>query len=145
MAMLKYHGRAEYAEFYGRMLAETFGEDWKRLGIKVLAPVPVHGKRLRERGYNQAELLADAISDISGIPVDTELIIRSSSTVAQKKLSREERSLNLRSAFQPGKNVPPDTVLVVDDIYTTGATADACAGVLLAAGAKRVYITTVCC
>jgi len=145
MALLKYHGRAEYADFYGRMLAETFGDTWKRLGIRVLAPVPVHGKRLRERGYNQAELLADAISEATGIPVDTSLIIRSSETVAQKKLSREERSLNLRNAFQPGKNTPPDTVLVVDDIYTTGATADACAGVLLRAGAKKVYVTTVCC
>lgn len=145
MALLKYHGRAEYADFYGRMLVDTFGEKWKSLGIRTLAPVPVHGKRLRERGYNQAELLAKAISEVTGIPVDTGLIIRSSSTVAQKKLTREERSLNLRNAFQPGKNRPPDTVLVVDDIFTTGATADACAAVLLKNGAKRVYVTTVCC
>ena len=145
LAAMKYHGRAEYAAFYGERLAECFGEAWKELGIQCLVPVPVHPGRLRKRGYNQAELLAEAIAKVTGIPLRTELLIRTKATTAQKKLSREERSLNLCRAFQPGEGEVPERVLLVDDIYTTGATADACAAVLLRMGAAEVYVTTVCC
>ena len=144
MAAMKYRGRAEYAAFYGKMLALNFGKIWHGLGIEGIVPVPVHKKRLKERGYNQAELLAEAVEEETGIPLLTGCLIRGESTKAQKKLSREERFANLRSAFQPGEKAPPDVVLLVDDIYTTGATADACAEVLLRAGAKRVFLTTVC-
>ena len=145
LAAMKYHGRAEYAAFYGGRLAETYGELWKELGIQCLVPVPVHPGRLRKRGYNQAELLAEAIAGATGIPMRNDLLRRIKATTAQKKLSREERSLNLCRAFQPGESSAPDRVLLVDDIYTTGATADACAGVLLGMGAAEVYVTTVCC
>ena len=145
MAALKYHGRAEYAEFYGQLLAQCFSDQWKLLGIDCIVPVPVHPHRLRKRGYNQAALIAGAVSDATGIPMKEELLIRNTDTVAQKKLSREERSLNLRAAFAAGASPMPKTVLLVDDIFTTGATADACTEVLLGAGAKRVYLTTVCC
>jgi len=145
MAAMKYHGRAEYAAFYGRLLAETFGREWKELGVGALVPVPVHKEKLKKRGYNQAELLADAMAEILRLPIDRTVLIRGEETRAQKKLSREERFLNLRTAFQPGKDIPADTVLLVDDIYTTGATADACTEALREAGAKRVFITAVCC
>ncbi len=145
MAALKYHGRAEYADFYGKLMAEHFADRWKEIAPDCLVPVPVHPHRLRKRGYNQAALLAQAMSRSLGIPVNENLLIRSADTTAQKKLSREERALNLRSAFQPGPETPPPCVLLVDDIYTTGATVDACTEVLLASGAKRVYSTSVCC
>ena len=145
LAGLKYHGRAEYATFYGRLLATRFREAWEELQPDCMVPVPVHPHRLRKRGYNQAALIAEAISEVMGIPVREDLLVRTADTKAQKKLSREERSLNLRSAFQPGISTPPPCVLLVDDIYTTGATADACTEVLLSAGAQRVYVTTVCC
>ena len=145
MAAMKYHGRAEYAEFYGRSLSEAFGETWKAYGIEGLVPVPVHRRRLRKRGYNQAELLARAVARETGLPVFPDALCRGISTTAQKKLSREERASNLREAFQPGSQSPPARVLLVDDIFTTGATADACAEVLLRMGAEEVYLTTVCC
>ena len=145
MAALKYHGRAEYASFYGGLIADRFADQWKELMPDVLVPVPVHPHRLRKRGYNQAALIADAISGKTGIPVNERILVRGTDTVAQKKLSREERALNLRSAFRPGPEKPPATVLLVDDIFTTGATADACTEVLLRSGAERVYVTTVCC
>lgn len=145
MAAMKYHGRAEYAAFYGSLLAECFGREWETLKIDCLIPVPVHKDKLKKRGYNQAELLAEALGEILQLPVDNRILIRGEDTRAQKKLSRDERFMNLRSAFQPGSVTPPETVLLVDDIYTTGATADACAEVLFKAGAERVYITTVCC
>ncbi len=144
MAELKYHGRAEYADFYGEQLGRAFGETFRSLGIQGLVPVPVHKKRLAKRGYNQAELLAGALSRQTGIPLYTNVLLRREDTAAQKKLSREERALNLRTAFSVGDK-PPERVLIVDDIYTTGATADACAAALLRAGAVEVYVTTVAC
>ena len=98
MAAMKYRGRAEYASFYGEQLAIQFGREWSSLRIGGIIPVPVHKKRLRERGYNQAELIAEAVSRETGIPLETECLIRGESTKAQKKLSREERFINLRSA-----------------------------------------------
>ena len=145
MAAMKYHGRAEYAVFYGKLLAVSFGREWAEFGIKEIVPVPVHSEKLKKRGYNQAELLAEAMAEQLELPVNKGILIRKEETRAQKKLSREERFLNLRSAFQPGEGTVPDTVLLVDDIYTTGATADACAEALKRAGARRVYVTTVCC
>ncbi len=143
MAALKYHGRAEYADFYGRLVAQSFRDSLMGLGADCLVPVPVHPHRRKKRGYNQAALIAEAMSEELGLPVREELLIRSEDTVAQKKLSREERSLNLRSAFQAGAGTPPPCVILVDDIYTTGATADACTEVLLRAGAEQVYVATV--
>ncbi len=145
VAAMKYHGRAEYASFYGGLLADTFGEEWKALGIKELIPVPVHSEKLKKRGYNQAELIAEAVAHKLKFSVNKTILVRCEETRAQKKLSREERFLNLRSAFQPGEGTAAEEVLLVDDIYTTGATADACAEALKRAGAKRVYVTTVCC
>ena len=144
MAALKYQGRAEYAEYYGGLLADRFRETWQELVPDALVPVPVHPNRLRKRGYNQAERLAAAMSAKTGIPVREDLLIRATDTRAQKKLSREDRTLNLRSAFQPGTATSPPCVVLVDDIYTTGATVDACAEVLLRSGAERVYVAVVC-
>ena len=145
MAAMKYQGRAEYAVFYGELLAKHFRSVWQELAPDALVPVPVHPNRLRKRGYNQAERIASAMSAKTGIPVREDLLIRAEDTKAQKKLSREDRSLNLRAAFQPGTGVSPPCVILVDDIYTTGATVDACARVLLQNGAKQVYVAVVCC
>ena len=142
---MKYRGRAEYADFYGRLMGEFFRETWKTLAPEALVPVPVHPHRLRKRGYNQAELLAKAMSKVTGIPVRADLLMRVEDTKAQKALSREDRSLNLRAAFQAGEGPMPRRLVLVDDIYTTGATADACTEALLRAGAERVYVATVCC
>ncbi len=145
MAAMKYRGRAEYADFYGGLLADRFRNVWREIAPGALVPVPVHAHRLKKRGYNQAERIAAAMAARTGIPVREDLLLRVQDTKAQKKLSREERSLNLRAAFQAGPGVPPDCVVLVDDIYTTGATVDACTEVLLRAGVKRVYVAVVCC
>ena len=145
MAAMKYRGRAEYADFYGGLLADRYREVWQELNPDALVPVPVHPHRLRKRGYNQAERIAAAMSKRTGIPVREDLLIRVQDTKAQKKLSREERSLNLRAAFQAGEGTVPPCVVLVDDIYTTGATVDACAEVLLRSGATHIYVAPVCC
>jgi ComF family protein len=105
---------------------------------KVVVPVPLHRARARERGFNQAELLAKQL----GIPVNTRLLRRRKNTPSQTGLSRSQRTLNLSAAFEVRGRVP-ETVLVVDDVYTTGSTMHEIAKTLKRAGASRVEVLTV--
>ena len=144
LARLKYEARQEYAEFYGHELAVHFKESFLKLGIDALVPVPVSKKRRSERGYNQAELIADAMSKELHIPVDTGLLLRPVATDPLKKLTRQERVKNLMKAFSIGRqdNIP-ESILLVDDIYTTGATIEACSRTCLMGGVRRIYYTSV--
>jgi ComF family protein len=111
-------------------------------GPATLVPVPLHRSRRRDRGYNQAELLAEALGASAGLPV-WRALVRHRETVRQHGLDRAARLRNLRDAmaFRPGP--PPRlagrAVVVVDDILTTGATMEACAAVLRDAGIEAVY------
>ncbi len=142
---MKYHDRPEYASFYGKEIALLFGNEFKSMKIEALIPVPLHKNRLRKRGYNQAELIAVSLSREVGIPVRDDILYRESETVAQKKLSNEEREKNLSNAFvaREIKNVP-QRVVIVDDIYTTGATIGASAKALRSIGIKEIYYTSIC-
>ena len=112
--------------------------------MDVILPVPIHPKRRRQRGYNQAEVLARALSSLSGLPADTKSLARVRNTVPQKQLTAAERASNLKGAFRvSGKNLKGMSVLLVDDIYTTGATADAAAKTLKESGVKAVYVVCV--
>jgi ComF family protein len=104
-----------------------------------MVPVPVHPARERQRGYNQARLVADALARPRGMRV-MELLERRQATERQHRLDRAARLRNLRDAIsvRPGPVVPA-TIVVVDDILTTSATLEACASVLLAGGARSVY------
>src|SRR5215210_5994623 len=103
-----------------------------------LVPVPVHAERLRQRGYNQAALLARALGRRPRLPV-AELLERRRATTQQHRLDRAARLRNLRDAFAVRVQArPPPIVILVDDILTTSATLEACAAVLRAAGAMRV-------
>ena len=105
-----------------------------------LIPVPIHSSRMRSRGYNQAELVARELSRHSGIPVNTKLIQRVKRTKPLKSLSHSERQNNLKRAFKILQNdVKLNTIVIIDDIYTTGSTIDAMTGVLNDAGVKNVY------
>jgi len=103
-----------------------------------LVPVPVHAERRRARGYNQAELLARALAGRVGLPV-ADALQRARATTQQHRLDRAARLRNLRDAFALRLDVrPPVVAILVDDILTTSATLEACAGVLRAAGSSRV-------
>jgi ComF family protein len=108
-----------------------------------LVPVPLHPKRLREREFNQAEILCQELSRTTGIRVFSPLL-RQRYTTTQTQLDRRGRRQNLRDAFVPGKNrdVTNMNLLLVDDVLTTGSTLDACAAVLLEAGARSVRALT---
>lgn len=112
----------------------------------VIVPVPLHPTKRRERGFNQAERLARCLSRATRIPADANLLRRVEPTPSQTRLSRKERAENVRHAFalRPGRAVAPGTrAVVVDDVFTTGATTSACARVLRAAGAADACVWTV--
>ena len=138
---LKYGRRRMVADALGGLLAERypFGSD------VVLVPVPLHVRRLRARGFNQAILLAGALGRRRALPVAGRALARTRATAAQPGLGAEERHQNLRDAFivRRAGAVSGRHVVLIDDVLTTGATADACSRVLLAAGAARVDVYTV--
>lgn len=145
MAAVKYKNRREYLDFYGQAICRRFGRQILRLEPDVIVPVPVHPSRLRSRGFNQAAVLAERVGGILGIDVCPDGLRRVRRTLPQKELNPSQRLRNLQSAFGPGR-LPEGTsaVLLADDIYTTGSTLEACAGVLRSMGVERVYGLTIC-
>ena len=111
----------------------------------MIVPVPMYAKKQRARGYNQAEIIACELGKIIHIPVNTRFLKRNKNTVPMKEVSGRDRSKNLENAFIADKNVVKyKKILLVDDIYTTGATLDACAAVLKKYGVEKVYGACLC-
>ena len=139
LAALKYTGAARIAPMLAAAALPALGPLLAITGPATLVPVPVHAQRRRERGYDQADLLAGAIGTRAGLEVDS-CLRRTRPTTKQHRLDRAARLANLRGAFgiAPGAAVPP-VAIVVDDIITTTATLEACASVLRDAGARSVY------
>ncbi|MCU6762692.1 DNA utilization protein GntX [uncultured Roseburia sp.] len=140
----KYGNKRSYAFFYGSEICKQL-ETWiRRCGIDYLIPIPLYKKKKRKRGYNQAEVLARVLSRNLSVPVLSSGLVRVKNTSPQKELSAAERRKNLAGAFACfSESVRGKTILLTDDIYTTGATADAAAKVLKAAGARRVYMVSI--
>jgi ComF family protein len=107
-----------------------------------IIPVPLHYSRLKERGYNQANILAQALSERSNHPVMNETLIRRRATQSQVGLGASERRENVAGAFEVVGDVAP-TVLLIDDVCTTGSTLSAASQALKAAGVETVYAATV--
>ena len=144
MAAVKYHNKREYLDFYARAAALRFGKQFRQAGIQVIVPVPVHASRLKARGFNQAAVLAEKLSAELGIPWE-ELLIRVKKTDPQKSLGSAERLKNLRGAFEAEQEAGKwERVLLVDDIYTTGSTAEICSRALLKTGVKQGFVFAVC-
>jgi ComF family protein len=104
--------------------------------------VPLHRWRLFHRTYNQAALLAQAIAHRTGHRVRVDLLVRTRATPSQQGLDRAERARNMRKAFTAQKPLAGQTIVLIDDVLTTGATVTACAQVLLKAGAGAVDVLT---
>ena len=127
---------------------QKFLEKFKRKPLRwkpdLVVPVPLHPRKKRMRGFNQAAYLAERLSVLTGIPWNEHLVKKIRSTRSQKKLNAIQRRQNLKNAYQVTEKIPGFSVLVVDDVYTTGSTADAMAMCLLEAGAEKVYFLTIC-
>ena len=123
-----------------RAQAELALEKWDWL-----APIPLHPSKEREREFNQAERLARRLSVATGIPVASRLVRRVRPTLTQTQLTREQRRANMRQAFamRPGIRLHGERIVLLDNVFTTGATANACAEALRAGGAGDVCVWTV--
>ncbi len=152
LQQLKYAGRVELAAPLGDLLADALMKWFDPAGIDMIVPVPLHIRKQRQRGFNQTWLLIRHWTrpDRQGrMPVFADkifrnLLVRTRSTRSQTKLTRRERQANIRGAFalsDPAR-VNGRTVLLIDDVFTTGATVNECARVLTAAGAARVDVLT---
>lgn len=143
VAEFKYKGRREYTAYYVQELWRAFGKRIQRLEPDMIVPVPVHKSRLKKRGYNQAGLIAEGFAKRLGIMCFPEYLVRTRKTLPQKELNDRERLKNLSSAFavnlENRSGQVPECVVLVDDIYTTGSTIEACTRVLKAHGVRRVY------
>ena len=149
ISRFKFQGRTEYTAFYVRHMTARYGMALQALCIDVIIPVPIHKYRRRERGFNQAELLAKELGRQLGVPVCTDYLLRVKKTKPQKELNAQERKKNLQQAFSCNRRREREAkkwkrILLVDDIYTTGSTFDACAATLASADSRKIYGICVC-
>jgi ComF family protein len=147
--LLKYQSVRSAARPLGISLAGTIREMFSECdGPFLLVPVPLHRERRSTRGFNQSQLIAKvAMRELRDLPIAfaSKVLVRTRSTESQTGYTREQRRANLRGAFKvPDRaRVKGCKILLVDDVLTTGATADECARILLRAGAKQVLVATV--
>ncbi|MGN0158769.1 MAG: ComF family protein [Brotaphodocola sp.] len=145
MAAIKYRNKREYLDFYAEVMAYRFSHIIKNWHPDVLIPIPVHPSRRRKRGFNQAEELAERLSKKLEIPIESSLLVRRRKTAPQRELNPRQRLENLRQAFAVNPSiVVPESVVLIDDIYTTGSTIEACTRVLKAAGVREVHFLVIC-
>ena len=142
---IKYYGDTPLGYFFGRMLGERIAASPEFSDVDMIIPVPLYWSRKWKRGYNQAEVIARGIARSLPAEVRTDILSRRRHTKTQTRLSVEEKAANVKSAFRSVKKVPPDIrhILLVDDVFTTGATLNACWQALrLAVNGARVSIAT---
>lgn len=141
----KYSGELAGGIYFAEQMAERYGNWVRSLSPDVLIPVPIHKKRMRFRGFNQAACLAEGIGRRLGIPVEQNGLIRTENTKPQKGLDSRSRLNNLKKGFAVSqKGGGYRCAVLVDDIYTTGATLEACGKALREAGTKSIYFLCLC-
>jgi ComF family protein len=140
----KYGRKVSLGKPLGLLMARGCQEFVGECQVGLIIPVPLHPKRLRWRGFNQSVLLARQISRAYNIPMDPFVLQRSKETPAQTQLTEEERRRNVRAAFtlNPAKSIEGQKILLVDDVYTSGATVNECSRTLKRHGAKEIYVLT---
>ena len=145
MYRFKYSNKREYADYFAAFAYRKYNDWFDRKEIDAILPVPMFKRQERLRGYNQAEVFANALGREMNIPVCSDLVIRTRDTAPMKNLNDKERKKNLENAFQINDNIVKYSyILLVDDIYTTGNTADTVSQALLLAGVKGVYFMSIC-
>ncbi|MCD7820469.1 MAG: ComF family protein [Lachnospiraceae bacterium] len=154
---MKFQNRRDYLDFYAEAIVCVGGKYLRIWRPEVIVPIPMHWRKRAARGYNQSELLAGKISRITGIPCERKLLRCGRFTGSQKELGRRERTKNLRGSFfvSPEKKAGlinsgrenrklPSSVLLVDDVYTTGSTMDEAARALREAGVRQIFFFVLC-
>lgn len=143
----KYGKQGYMSDKLGEMLIDRLEPEFEKgLKIDIIVPVPIHKEKLKQRGFNQAELMAKPLAKKSSLPLISQVLLRTKSTLAMSNLDPVQRKENILGAFMVKKGkervLKEKSILLVDDVYTTGSTANECSKVLLEAGAKAIYIIT---
>jgi ComF family protein len=143
--LLKHGGVPPLGTWFASKVAEVVARESSDFDADLIVPVPLHRARRRERGYNQAELIARPLAHQLGLPAGNNILVRSRPRPGALRLTRSQRWSAAKGAFatRPGAKVDKLRILLVDDVMTTGATLDACSRVLRRAGAARVMALTV--
>lgn len=140
----KYYNKTYFYKFFGNLLVD-FMKSIDYTNFDYIVSVPLHSSKMKKRGYNQSELLARHISDKLSIPY-IDALKRTKKTLKQSEQSKEERRKNLKDAFtvkSSAQEIINSSLLLVDDIYTTGSTVDECSKALINYGAAKVYVITI--
>jgi competence protein ComFC len=146
LARFKYSGDERYAKYIGAIMYDAVEKYYQQIPFSLITSVPLHQNRIVERGFNQSQLLADYIGKYLGLPTQT-ILERSKPSPPQASLGRSARIDALRSSFEVSQDgqqldLTPHTILLVDDVYTTGTTIRECAKILRQAGVQTVYAIT---
>ena len=145
MYRLKYSGRRSYAGPLSKAAFSVWGGWLLGLGLDAIIPVPMYREKESVRGYNQAGLLADSLGDMLSVPVYADILVRKRNTIPQKGLNRENRQKNMKNAFKIRQSgVKFSCVLIVDDIYTTGATLYEASSIIKEAFGCRIFSFCIC-
>ena len=140
----KYRHALHLAEDFGDLMEAALRAKFEYSAIDVVMPVPLHPHRLHERGFNQSEMLAETLASRIGRRLDAHSLVRIRDTEHQARISGQARRSNLNAAFavMRPEYVRGRTILLVDDVMTTGATLSGCAQMLRGAGASRIWCLT---
>lgn len=142
----KFNGAAYMGSKLGKIMLDRFLLE--ELTVDCVIPVPMHKKKQAKRGYNQSELMAKEVAKGLGVPYNGQVLVRNKYKAPMNKLDSNQRRMNIIDSYsirnQGAKlcNINNKSILLIDDVYTTGSTADECTKVLLDAGAKKVYLLT---
>lgn len=147
LRLVKNEGTEEFVRFFAKQMKQSQKAFIERMAPECIVPVPLHPSKQRLRGFNQAELLAEALGEELNLPVRL-LLKKEKKTKEQKSLSRNQRIRNVKDAFRVDEDAMgdrvPASVLLLDDVTTTGSTLSACAAVLKAYGVAKVAFLSVC-
>ncbi len=136
----KFSNKPSYYRAFGKLLATKL-QSVKKLGeVDIIIPVPMHKSRQRQRGYNQAALIAGYVARELGIKMESRLLIKTKETASQSVLGKSERVCNLEGAFaiRNPERIKGKSILLIDDIVTTGSTINQCSKALKVSGAARI-------
>jgi len=139
--LLKYNRKTHLSNRLGILLGNILLSDSRLNGADFIIPVPLHKTKLRERGYNQSLLLAEMVSSVSRKELCLDIVVRKKATISQTMLDYETRKKNLEDAFKiiAPEKIKKKSLIVIDDVFTTGTTLDEIAKTLIEAGAEEVY------
>lgn len=141
---IKYKGQKKLAMYLGKLLGRSLAESPRFGQVDLILPLPLFKNREKQRGYNQSALLGQGISTVLGIPMEEKWLKKTRSSPTQTRKSREERWQNVNGLFTLAEEhqLEDRSILLVDDVMTTGATLDACAAAILPIKGTRLYIST---